>query len=163
VCGMSVLHSAAPHLEYGGAAYSFCSEGCRTKFKANPQLYLLGPSKTGESPSGSQHSPSSVAYVCPMCEGVCETRPGACPNCGMALEPGMPVVAAVQYTCPMHPEIVRTEPGNCPICGMALERRAVSLAEDRAELDNMTRRFWVSLVLTIPLLLLAMAGMLAGT
>jgi Cu+-exporting ATPase len=97
-----------------------------------------------------------------MCEGVRETRPGACPSCGMALEPEMPLAAAVQYTCPMHPEVVRTEPGNCPICGMALERRAVSLAEDRSELDSMTRRFWVSLVLTLPLLVLAMASMLAG-
>jgi len=66
-----------------------------------------------------------------------------------------------QWTCPMHPEIVRAGPGACPICGMALERR-IATADDGAdnpELADMTRRFWVSLVLTLPLFLLAMGGM----
>ena len=162
VCGMTVSTSGAHQHEYRGATYFFCCKECETKFKGNPEFYLSPSSKAADSPSGSQSSPSSVAYVCPMCEGVRDTRPGACPSCGMALEPEVPLAAAVQYTCPMHPEVVRTEPGSCPICGMALERRAVSLAEDRSELDNMTRRFWVSLVLTLPLLVLAMASMLAG-
>ena len=61
--------------------------------------------------------------------------PGACPKCGMALEPDLSDAAAltrVEYTCPMHPEIVRDEPGACPICGMALEPRVV-VARRRAE------------------------------
>jgi Cu+-exporting ATPase len=63
----------------------------------------------------------------------------------------------------MHPEIVRSEPGSCPICGMALEPRVMSAEEpENPELTNMTRRFWVSVALTIPLLLVAMGDMLPG-
>ena len=63
-----------------------------------------------------------------------------------------PVPAAAEYTCPMHPEIVRDGPGSCPICGMALEPRTVTLEEENPELDSMQRRFWISTVLTLPLL-----------
>ncbi|MGE0201554.1 MAG: heavy metal translocating P-type ATPase [Candidatus Melainabacteria bacterium] len=64
------------------------------------------------------------------------------------------------YTCPMHPEVEQDKPGNCPICGMALELRMVSMEEERnPELIDMSRRFWVSLGLTIPLLALAMGRM----
>jgi P-type Cu+ transporter len=97
-----------------------------------------------------------------MCPEVRETKPGACPSCGMALEPDLPVTSTpTEYTCPMHPEIVRPTPGFCPICGMALEPRTVSAAaEDNPELRDMTRRFWVSVVLTAPLLAIAMISML---
>jgi P-type Cu+ transporter len=67
------------------------------------------------------------------------------------------------YTCPMHPEIVRDAPGNCPICGMTLEPRTVSLDEEKnPELVDMTRRFWVGVVLTVPLLLIAMSDFVPG-
>ncbi|GAB7024803.1 heavy metal translocating P-type ATPase [Geotalea toluenoxydans] len=66
----------------------------------------------------------------------------------------------VEYTCPMHPEVVRTEPGSCPICGMALEAKTVTAtAEANPELVAMTRRFWFSLVLSIPVFLIAMGEM----
>jgi Cu+-exporting ATPase len=80
----------------------------------------------------------------------------------MALEPEVPVASTrTEYTCPMHPEIVRSGPGSCPICGMALEPRTVTAAaEDNPELRNMTRRFWISLALTAPLMAIAMASML---
>jgi Cu+-exporting ATPase len=105
-----------------------------------------------------------TAYVCPMCPEVRASKPGACPRCGMALEREMPVSAArVEYTCPMHPQIVRLGPGSCPICGMALEPRTVTAhEEDNPELREMTRRFWISLALTAPLLAIAMADMLPG-
>jgi len=99
-----------------------------------------------------------------MCPEVRETKPGACPSCGMALEADVPVASKrTEYTCPMHPEIVRPEPGSCPICGMALEPRTVSAVatiEENPELRDMTRRFWVSLALTAPLMAIAMAAML---
>ncbi len=61
------------------------------------------------------------------------------------------------YTCPMHPEIIRDKPGNCPICGMALELKYISAeGESNEELVYMAKRFWISVILTIPLLLLTM-------
>src|SRR5438477_7305574 len=73
-------------------------------------------------PSPSKGPVSDVrSYVCPMCSEVRESKPGACPSCGMALEVEFPVAATrTEYTCPMHPQIVRSELGSCPICGMAL-------------------------------------------
>ena len=104
----------------------------------------------------------SHVYVCPMCAEVRQIGPGPCPKCGMALEPESPAFASTktEYTCPMHPQIVQAEPGNCPICGMALEPRTVARQEDNPELRDMTRRFWVSVWLTAPLLAIAMGSMI---
>ncbi len=109
-------------------------------------------------------APTTAVYVCPMCPEVRETKPVPCPSCGMALEPEVPLAATrTQYTCPMHPEIVRDAPGSCPICGMALEPRTVTAKqEENPELRDMTRRFWVGLVLTLPLLVVAMYEMIPG-
>jgi Cu+-exporting ATPase len=97
-----------------------------------------------------------------MCEGIESNKPGSCPKCGMALEPVSPLPAQgerIEYTCPMHPDIVRAAPGNCPKCGMALEPRTVTVEETNPELVDMTRRFWVSVVFTVPLFVLAMSRM----
>ena len=68
-----------------------------------------------------------------------------------------------EYTCPMHPQIVRDQPGTCPICGMALERRTVTIAdEENPELVDMTRRFWIGVALTVPLLIIAMSDFVPG-
>jgi Cu+-exporting ATPase len=94
-----------------------------------------------------------------------QAGPGACPKCGMALEPETPPAPSVktEYVCPMHPEIVRDEPGACPICGMALEPRTVSLEEaPNPELVDMTRRFWISAALSLPLFVIAMSDMIPG-
>jgi Cu+-exporting ATPase len=91
-----------------------------------------------------------------------EDGPGACPDCGMALEPAAPAVRT-EYVCPMHPEVVRAGPGTCPLCGMALEPRTVAAVEEEsAELRDMTRRFRAGLALTAPVFLLAMADMIPG-
>ena len=67
------------------------------------------------------------------------------------------------YTCPMHPEIRQTGPGSCPICGMALEPTEVSLSTGpSAELTDMSRRFWIGLILTAPVFILEMGGHLIG-
>ena len=92
-------------------------------------------------------------------------RPGACPKCGMALEaPLVPVSpGAIEYVCPMHPEVVQDHPGSCPKCGMALEPRVAPVEEaPNAELADMTRRFWVSTALAVPLLLISMSDLLPG-
>jgi Cu+-exporting ATPase len=103
-------------------------------------------------------------YTCPMHAEVRQDHPGACPKCGMTLEPVTPTAPTkVEYTCPMHPQIVRDQPGNCPICGMALEPRTVTVEEGpNPELADMSRRFWVGLVLGLPVFLLAMADMIPG-
>jgi Cu+-exporting ATPase len=83
----------------------------------------------------------------------------------MALEPALPLPPStrVDYTCPMHPEIVRDAPGSCPICGMALEPRTTSIDDEQnPELASMTRRFWISVGLTIPVLVLGMSDLIPG-
>ena len=93
-----------------------------------------------------------------------ETKPGACPKCGMALELASPVAATkTEWTCPMHPEIVRDEPGVCPICGMALEPRSVAVDDAPSpELTDMRRRFWLAAAFTLPLVVIAMGDLLPG-
>ena len=99
-------------------------------------------------------------YICACCPGVESDEPGNCPHCGMALQRVGGETTTTRYTCPMHPEIVRDEPGDCPICGMALEPITVSADEGpSAELVAMTRRFWISAALSVPLIVLTMGGM----
>ena len=121
---------------------------------------LVHPAKPAvETPTS---APGTI-YTCPMHPEIRQEGPGSCPKCGMALEPaGIPAPATkTEYTCPMHPGIVRDEPGNCPICGMALEPRTVILdAEENRELQDMTRRFWISTLLTAPLVMVAMGKMI---
>jgi Cu+-exporting ATPase len=103
-------------------------------------------------------------YTCPMHSEVHLGGPGNCPKCGMALEPATVAVSAsrTEYTCPMHPQIVRDQPGNCPICGMALEPRNAAADSGNPELVNMTRRFWVGVALTLPLLAIMVSDILPG-
>lgn len=117
VCGMKVDPAKTPHhAEHLGQQFHFCSAGCRNKFIADPEHYL-GAREPVEAPAGTI------------------------------------------WTCPMHPEIRQDHPGACPICGMALEpETAVADSGPNAELVDMTRRFWIGLVLTLPVLVLEMGG-----
>jgi Cu+-exporting ATPase len=125
VCGMTVDPHSTPHrARHGGKPYYFCSDGCRSKFEADPARYLSGEEakKTDE-----------------------------------------PVPEGTVYTCPMHPEIRQIGPGSCPICGMALEPvLATAETGPNPELVDMTRRFWIGLVLTVPVFFLEMGGHLTG-
>src|SRR5262245_32727530 len=188
VCGMAVDPATAPgKFDYEGETYYFCNPNCLRKFSSDPQGYLnrapqlaamgrpvvqLG-GKSGSLPMMTMAPPQTetrilregAEYTCPMDPEVAQTGPGACPKCGMALEPMTPATPATktEYVCPMHPEIVRDAPGSCPICGMALEPRVVTLEEEEnPELKDMKRRFWVSAGLTLPVLLLAMSEMIPG-
>jgi len=106
------------HATHAGHEYHFCCAGCRTKFLADPDRYLT---KTADQ--------TTIAPTGTM------------------------------WTCPMHPEIRQDHPGACPICGMGLEPEMVSAdSGPNAELTDMTRRFWVALVLTIPVFALEMGG-----
>ena len=160
VCGMSILPSdAVGQVTHRGQTYHFCNERCLARFKAAPDTYLT-PAPALPHPHA--HG-DSREYTCPMDPEVRQIGPGACPKCGMALEP---VTAApltkTEWTCPMHPEIVRDAPGACPICGMALEPRVVTLEEQNPELDDMTRRFWWSLGVTVPILAFMVSDFLPG-
>ncbi|HVA72795.1 MAG TPA: heavy metal translocating P-type ATPase [Candidatus Limnocylindrales bacterium] len=181
VCGMKVDPARAKaRREYLGETYYFCCNGCAEKFAAAPEKYLAGKAQVAPSahlhgiqpairntapaapPTTREvHAGAAQAYVCPMDTDVHAAEPGACPQCGMALEPlTTPAPATkIEYTCPMHPEIVRAEPGACPICGMALEPRTVTIEKESSpELVAMTRRFWVSALLTVPLIFITMAA-----
>jgi Cu+-exporting ATPase len=182
VCGMTVDPERAPaKAEHAGKTYYFCCASCATKFRADPEKYLraksadsgdatplvqLGAAKpvTIAKPAAPP-PPKSAVYVCPMDPEVRQDHPGPCPKCGMALEPDVPSAQAtrIEYTCPMHPEIVRDRPGSCPICGMALEpRTAIVEEQENPELVSMTRRFWASTVLAIPVLVLGMSDVIPG-
>ena len=120
VCGMTVdPATAAGSYDYQGTSYYFCNPSCLTRFKADPESFL-------------------------------QPRAAQAP----------PVSSDALYTCPMHPEIVQHGPGACPKCGMALEPMTIS-ADDgpNPELVDMTRRFWIGVVLGAPVFLLAMADM----
>ncbi|GMR20231.1 MAG: heavy metal translocating P-type ATPase [Gammaproteobacteria bacterium] len=168
VCGMEVAADAELQHTHKGTSYRFCSEHCLSKFKSAPDGYT--ESNNGSSSCCGHHDhkgaaesneqAQNVEYTCPMHPEVQQTGPGACPKCGMALEPmGVPVVATkTEYTCPMHPEVVQDHPGACPKCGMALEAVTVEAEEDTSELDYMSKHFWVSAVLAIPVLFSAMAA-----
>lgn len=104
-------------------------------------------------------APKGSLYTCPMHPEVQQSKPGACPKCGMALElMTRPTMQSekTEYVCPMHPEVVQDHPGNCPKCGMALEPRTAAAQEDDSELKYMARRFWISALLAIPVFFSAM-------
>jgi Cu+-exporting ATPase len=124
VCGMAVDPHAARHRHaHLGRNYYFCSQGCRSKFAADPLKYLAADA-----------GPSSAA-----------------------------VPEGAIYTCPMHPEIRQIGPGSCPICGMALEPvTAAAETGPNPELVDMTRRFWIGLALSIPVIALEMGGHLTS-
>lgn len=158
VCSMTVSHDSEHHHEYEGDVYYFCSQGCHDKFSAKPESYL-NKDNLNDEPEGDV----DAIYTCPMHPEVEQQGPGSCPKCGMALElKGIPAAATkTEYTCPMHPEIVQDEPGKCPKCGMALEPRTVTVEEENEELNDMSQRFWISAVLSIPVFILAMIADLA--
>ena len=134
VCGMDVDPAkAAGSLVHEGMTVHFCSRHCLEKFRSDPATYLHGDLRPHQTSIASGES-----------------------------HPSLPAGEAI-YTCPMHPEIVSDRPGNCPKCGMALEPRTATLEEGaNAELVDMTRRFWACLLLTAPLLVMAMAEMIPG-
>lgn len=165
ICGMKVdPDHAAGIVKHEGRIHYFCSDACRKKFEASPERYLAHAST--EMPHDAGHLPhaEAVEYTCPMDPDVRQRGPGACPKCGMALEPAdvTAPITRTDYVCPMHPEIVRTKPGHCPICGMALEPRTVTGEDVNPELTDMSRRFWISLGLSAPILALMVSEMLPG-
>src|SRR6266508_3823074 len=114
ICGMQVEpSSAAEKYEYNGQTYYFCSQHCLAKFKEDPEKFV-NSSTAGPAAHGNGHSHGHTAphapktdqadhgtYVCPMDPEVRESKPGACPKCGMALEPAAlaPPATRIEYVC----------------------------------------------------------------
>jgi len=158
VCGMDVVDSASPIVRtYAGTRFFFCSQRCASAFDHDPACHAT------RAPAGAAAAvTAATSWVCPMCPGVHADAPGACPSCGMALEPASPPAVATEWTCPMHPQVRQSQPGRCPLCGMALEPVAVVAVPANPELVAMTRRLAVSAALTVPVVAVAMAPMVAG-
>jgi Cu+-exporting ATPase len=117
----------------------------------------------GEAAGGSaEHAGATYWFCSPSCRERFVTDPGRYVTLPASSPPPVSMDKGI-YTCPMHPQIRQEGPGSCPICGMALEP-LVALGEDAPdpELTDMTRRFWISLVLTLPLLVGVMGEMLPG-
>jgi Cu+-exporting ATPase len=116
-------------------------------------------------PHTAKHRADHHGHTWYFCSAGCRTKFVAAPEkyIGANARAAEPVQPGAIYTCPMHPEIRQVGPGNCPICGMALEPEVAS-ADDgpNPELIDMTRRFWIGLVLTVPVFVLEMGAHIAG-
>ncbi|PWN04317.1 haloacid dehalogenase [Nocardioides silvaticus] len=141
VCGMDVDPATSPYSsERDGQTYHFCWGRCQAKFEASPETYLT---PYADRPDHHQHDHGDHG------------------DHGADHEAGATAATdeATEWTCPMHPEIRRPGPGSCPICGMALEPVTVTADSGPSpELADMTRRFWVGVALSIPVVLLGMGA-----
>ena len=133
VCGMTVStdHPRGGTSGHQGVAYYFCGPKCRERFSADPEKYLGAKAAVSPAPAAAAHP-------------VIKHSPGQI------------------YVCPMDPEVRESKPGACPKCGMALEPRVVTVNADNPELHGMSRRFYVAVALSVPLLALSMGDMLLG-
>jgi Cu+-exporting ATPase len=155
VCGMMVDPGrAAGHVEHVGKTYYFCSKSCVAKFSADPEKYLSGKRE------------QMHAHPAPLTIGGLKHTEPQPPE---PLAPPEPLErrATTKWTCPMDPEVVSDKAGACPKCGMALEPMLDDVTAEAAdapnpELVDMTRRFWIGVVLGAPVFLLTMADMAAG-
>ena len=172
VCGMDVNPATARYQTlHNGKEYFFCSAGCQAKFQTSPERILSAPPQPMRMPttaaSGlvSLGAPSAVAKkTMPTLVMPTLSKPPAVLNTKSADTTAKDARALVRstYICPMCPEVQQIGPGPCPKCGMALDPESPTLAVEEAnpELRNMTRRFWIALALTAPLLAIAMGSML---
>jgi Cu+-exporting ATPase len=161
VCGMVVdPHKAAAKQEFRGNTYYFCSKRCAERFAKEPERFLSAPEISGMETAPSRetaHGGGAVHRGTAVEATLTKKTPVM-----LQASPETSQTAATKsalYTCPMHPEIVQVGPGSCPICGMALEPMEVSAeAEVDPEYDSMSRRLWIGTALSLPLLVIAMAG-----
>ena len=131
--------NAAESIEHEGTTWFFCSESCAEKFRADPKQYT-----------------KSSAELIPETNGQITKRAES------GVNESVRAVGNAIYTCPMHPEVRQNGPGVCPRCGMGLEPVDATIEQDDSELHDMTKRFRVATVFTVPLLLMVMLNMIPG-
>ncbi len=122
---------------------------------------VCGMTVNPESSAGSYEYKGNTYYFCAV---GCLNKFQSNPESFLVPKEEKNLPSDVEYTCPMHPEVVQIGPGSCPICGMELEPRVFSLdaKEDTSEFDSMKRRFWIGVILTLPILVMTMGEMLPG-
>jgi Cu+-exporting ATPase len=145
VCGMTVNPDrAAGTVQHNGTTYYFCSKSCVAKFEADPKKYLAGAREP-------MHAPQVL------------TIGGLKKGPAFAARQAEAAGAREGWVCPMDPEVISDRPGACPKCGMALEPRVADLSDaPNPELVDMSRRFWIGVVLGAPVFLLTMGDMVTG-
>jgi len=163
VCGMHVrTDRTPPQAEFAGATYFFCCASCLARFEAGPAAVLARAAARTATPGAAAPAHSGKAITPDPVPAAPASAPAA-PPVPAADAATAGAGGATEYTCPMHPQIVQAHPGNCPLCGMTLEARTPSAdtPEDTSELRSMTRRFWVSTALALPVMALSMGPELA--
>jgi len=175
VCGMRVAPDTAKwKTEHRGKIWHFCCQSCQKKFEAEPAKYDGSQQSVATDPvCGMKVNPETAKWKTEykgktwhFCGQSCQKKFEADPqkyDGSQASAPKQPaILRGGEYTCPMHPEIRKNSPGDCPICGMALEPVDITVDSSNPELDSMTRRFWIGLALTLPLLAIMASDLLPG-
>ena len=162
VCGMEVKSDSPYKMQYDGHDWYFCSAKCQGKFEDVPKQYILDPvcgmHVKPESIHRAKFANISYRFCSEKCLNKFNEKPSQYIDKNGRSDDATIETSTALYTCPMHPEIVREGPGSCPKCGMALEPRTLDADEDTSELDDMSLRFRVSVILAVPVFVLAMVA-----
>jgi len=144
VCGMRVAEDTPLRTEYAGETYRFCGKSCLTKFQADPQRYL------SPAPAGIEPAPPGTRYTCPMHPEIEQDHMGACPKCGMALEPLMPSLEEAE-----NPELTDFRRRFWFTLPLTLVVFVLAMFGHQLQWLDMRTQTWVELVLATPVVLWA--------
>ena len=157
VCGMTVTPQSPHRLQHEGKAIYFCSAGCKGKFAANPAKYLVpaaggGGPALAPAPAPALFEPvaAGAIYTCPMHPEVRQDKPGACPKCGMALEPEMPTLDEGE-----SPELTDFKRRFIWTLPLTVVVTFLAMAGHRLQLFEMATQSWIELGLSLPIVLWA--------
>ncbi len=143
VCGMEVTEQSPHVLQHEGKAFYFCSAGCKTKFEANPNQYLAAKTHAAPEMTG-------TIYTCPMHPEVRQASPGACPKCGMALEPELPTLGEGD-----SPELVDFKRRFIWTLPLSIAVTVLAMLGHRLQWFEMATQSWIEFFLTLPIVLWA--------
>ena len=192
VCGMTVTEETAVSIvEWGGVKYGFCAEYCHDLFMKHPEKFVETKTEEIDEKSSccskrdetkqekdpvcgmnvdpknavakSEYNGKKYYFCCTHCKTKFDADPESYLGGNKPRKKAVSEGANVKYTCPMHPEVISDKLEDCPICGMVLEPMEISVEDtENPELINMTKRFWISTALALPLLIITMGGMITG-